>query len=79
MTKTEEDRKKRIILISDTMTKVFNTGEGVKKEQLIANFCYEFGVSRRVALDYISTAHALISFTEKEGIYYGEKTDTKVA
>jgi len=73
MTKAEDVRKARIATISEVMRKIFNNGENILKEKLISNLTYEYGVARRLALEYINSAHALIDFEEKEGIYYANK------
>jgi hypothetical protein len=79
MTKISDVRKERVLRICNICSQIFDKKEGIIKEKLIYNLCFEYGISKRTALEYILTAQHFLKFTEKEGIYYGTETKTAVA
>ena len=70
MTKREEENKTRIKEISNVMELVFSKSQGIKKEELISQFMFAFGCSRRKILEYIDATHATLKFKEDEGEYW---------
>lgn len=50
-----KERMKRLREILEIVKKISKKGEAVSKEKLIARLGFEWGISRRTALEYIDT------------------------
>ena len=56
MTNKERIRKARVNILIETFKKAKKEGKGIDEEKIISEIQYEFGTSRRTALEYMKIA-----------------------